>query len=142
MSVKKAEEAQITIGAEVANLPVMHQFVDLYLEKLDCDMNKMLQVEVATEEFFVNIAKYAYGDGEGTVTIKAGISYDPAMLEVTFMDSGAPFDPLAKEDPDTTMSAEDRKIGGLGIYMAKQALDETEYEYKDGQNVLTMRKMI
>ena len=65
---------------------------------------------------------------------------DPLSVSVTFMDSGEPYDPLAKADPDTTLSAEERQIGGLGIYMVKKSMDEIAYEYKDGQNILTIKK--
>ena len=67
---------------------------------------------------------------------------DPKTVYVTFIDSGMPFDPLKKEDPDVTLPAEEREIGGLGIYMTKQAMDEVSYEYKDGQNILTLVKKL
>ena len=142
MPLKNDEGEQIVIAAEVENLPVMQDFVNLYLEKLDCDPGKRLQIEIAAEEFFVNIANYAYGGEKGSVTVKTGVSYDPAFIEITFIDSGIPFDPLARKDPDTAAPAEERGIGGLGIYMAKNAMDEVRYEYKDGQNVLTMKKIM
>ena len=100
------------------------------------------QIDVAVEEIFVNIASYAYGDETGKVVLKIKIDNDPKKAVITFMDSGIPYDPLAKEDPDVTLSAEERQIGGLGIFMTKQFMDELEYEYTDGQNVLTLKKNI
>ena len=101
MPLKNDEGEQIVIAAEVKNLPVMQDFVNLHLEKLDCDPEKRIQIEIAAEEFFVNIANYAYEGETGSVTVKTGISYDPAFIEITFIDSGIPFDPLARKDPDT-----------------------------------------
>ena len=95
---------------------------------------------VAIEEVFVNIAHYAYGDGEGHVNL--GIGFDPTQGAVTFRmaDKGIPFDPLKKPEPDITLSAEDREIGGLGIFMVKKTMDDITYEYKDGQNILKIKK--
>ena len=97
---------------------------------------------VAIEEVFVNVAHYAYGDGEGNMTL--GIGFDAESRTVTFRmtDQGTPFDPLAKSDPDITLSAEDREIGGLGIFIAKKTMDTITYAHKNGENILTMVKKI
>ena len=97
---------------------------------------------VAIEEIFVNVARYAYGDGEGDMTL--GIGFDTESREVTFRmaDKGTPFDPLKKPDPDITLSAEDRDIGGLGIFITKKTMDTVTYAYENGENILTMIKKI
>jgi len=99
-----------------------------------------MQMDVAVEEIFVNIANYAYAPGVGQARIRIEITGEPRMVQVTFIDSGVPYDPLAKPDPDVTLSAEERQIGGLGIFMVKKSMDNMLYEYKDKQNILTLQK--
>ena len=101
---------------------------------------KVKNVCAEVMEVFVNVAHYAYGDGEGEVTL--GISFDEAGRTVTFRmtDRGVPFDPLKKPDPDITLSAEDREIGGLGIFITKKTMDSVNYAYENGENVMTMIK--
>ena len=136
------EEQVFETDAEVDNLHEALEFVDSCLEQADCSPKAQSQIDVAIEEIFVNIASYAYGDESGKVTMKMKTGGDPKEAVITMIDSGIPYDPLAKEDPDVTLSAEERQIGGLGIFMTKQFMDELEYEYKDGQNVLTLKKNI
>ena len=95
---------------------------------------------MAVEEIFVNIANYAYDNEPGDVWIS--VSTDELGATVEFRDSGVPFDPLQKEDPDITLSAEKRPIGGLGIFMVKKNVDDISYEYRDGQNILRMKKLL
>lgn len=130
----------IRIEATVAKLPEVLSFVGQHLEKAGCGAGNQMKIETAVEEIFVNIASYAYGDASGECTLNMEITENPRAMILTFRDSGVPFDPLAKEDPDVTLSAEERQIGGLGIYMVRKTMDEVIYEYKDGQNVLTMKK--
>ena len=117
-------------------------FVDQTLEGYGCPMKIQMAVCVAIEEVFVNVAHYAYGGGEGDVTL--GIVFDAESRTVTFRlaDKGTPFDPLKKPDPDITLSAEDREIGGLGIFITKKTMDSVRYAYENGENVLTMTKKI
>ena len=115
-------------------------FVDAEREKVDCPMKVQMQIDIAVEEIFVNIARYAYAPGEGYAVI--GVLAEPGRAEITFADNGMPYDPLAREDPDVTLSAEEREIGGLGIYLCKQLMDEVLYRYEDGCNILTMKKEI
>ena len=89
---------------------------------------------------FVNIANYAYNPEIGTAVVQVTVNKEPLSVEITFIDNGKQYDPLAKPDPDTTLSAKQRKIGGLGIFMVKKSMDDVIYEYKDGRNILTIKK--
>ena len=134
------EMDKLTVEAKTENLEEVLGFVDRHLEAMDCSPKVSVQIDVAVEELFVNIAHYAYSPGTGSATIGVEILKDPAAIAITFTDRGKPFDPLAKEDPDITLSAEERQIGGLGIYMVKKSMDEVVYEYRDGQNILRIKK--
>ena len=131
-----------TFPAKVEALSDVLGFVDQTLESYECPMKIQMAICVAIEEVFVNVAHYAYGDGEGDVTL--GIGFDTESREITFRmaDKGTPFDPLKKPDPDITLSAEDREIGGLGIFITKKTMDTVTYAYENGENILTMIKKI
>ncbi len=133
---------ELKIDALNENLPEVISFVDEQLEAADCPMKLQIKLDIAVEEIFVNIANYAYPDGTGTAFIRVEILADPPTAEITFIDSGIPYDPLAKPDPDVHLSANERQIGGLGIYMVKKSMDEMEYQYIDGQNILMLRKRL
>ena len=134
------EEKIIQIEAVKGNLLEVLGSVEEYYEEAGCPIKTQMQINIAVEEIFVNIASYAYAPETGSVRIRLQAVKDPARALITFEDSGVPYDPLAKEDPDVTLSAEERKIGGLGIYMVKQSMDHVWYEYKDGKNILTLEK--
>ena len=134
--------SEITIEAKIENLNEVLGFVDGQLEELECPMKAQMQIDVAVEEIFVNIASYAYAPGVGNAVVRFESSQDPASVTITFIDSGIPYDPVQKDDPDVTLSAEERGIGGLGIYMAKKAMDDMKYVYRDGQNILSISKSI
>ena len=131
-----------TFPAKTESLPDILGFVEETLEGFGSSMKIQMAVCVAIEEVFVNVAHYAYGGGEGDMTL--GIGYDEDSRTVTFRmtDKGVPFDPLQKPDPDITLSAEDREIGGLGIFITKKTMDSVSYAYENGENVLTMTKKI
>lgn len=133
---------ELTIDATIENAAAVTAFVDGQLEQLGCPAKTQMKVDIAIDELFGNIANYAYTPGIGAVTVRVEVTDDPPAVAVTFIDSGVPYDPLAKEDPDITLSAKDRQIGGLGIYMVKKMMDDITYEYKDGQNILKIRKEI
>lgn len=128
--------------AKLENLDQVLSFVDKFLDELQCPPKPQMQLDVAVEELFVNIARYAYAPNVGQASIRLKSDDDPSGVSVTFIDRGVPYNPLAKADPDVTLSAEQRQIGGLGIYMVKKSMDKMEYEYKDGQNILTITKFI
>ena len=119
---------ELRIDAKIENLEQVLAFLDTELESIDCPMKEQMQLDVAVEEIFVNIASYAYQPGEGDALIGLEKLEGPDRIVVTFIDSGVPYDPLAKEDPDVTLSAEERQIGGLGIYMVKKSMDDMTYE--------------
>ena len=133
---------ELTVDAIIENIEKVTDFVNEELEKLDCSPKAQIQIDVAIDELFGNIAHYAYNPNVGTATIRMEVVQDPMAVVLTFIDHGIPYDPLAKEDPDIKLSAEERKIGGLGIYMVKKSMDEITHEYKDGQNILRIKKNI
>ncbi|MBQ3507334.1 MAG: ATP-binding protein [Clostridia bacterium] len=133
---------ELTIAATVENIETVTDFVNQQLEALDCPTKAQMQIDIAIDELFGNIAHYAYNPEIGSATVRVEVTEDPLAVIITFIDNGIPYDPLAKDDPDVTLSAEDRDVGGLGIYMVKKTMDEISYEYKGGQNILTIKKKI
>lgn len=133
---------ELTVEAKTTNIEAVTDFVNEQLEALDCPMKAQIQIDIAIDELFGNIAHYAYNPEIGKATVRVEVIEDPLAVTITFIDNGVPYDPLAKADPDTTLSAEEREIGGLGIYMVKKSMDDITYEYKDGQNILTIKKKI
>ena len=132
--------SELTVPAKAENLDQVMGFVDAEIEKYDCPPKAQMQIDIAVEELFINIANYAYAPDEGEATIRVEIDNDNPAVTITFIDQGVPYDPLAKADPDVTLSAEEREIGGLGIFMVKKSMDDMKYEYKDGSNVLSIKK--
>ena len=131
---------ELTIAATVENIETVTDFVNEQLEAYDCPMKAQMQIDIAIDELFGNIAHYAYNPEVGSATVRVEVTEDPLCVVITFIDNGVPYDPLQKADPDTSLSAEDRAIGGLGIFMVKKTMDDVIYEYKDGQNRLTIIK--
>ena len=133
---------ELTLAASVENIETVTEFVNAQLELMDCPIKAQMQIDIAIDELFGNIAHYAYNTEVGSATVRVEVSEAPLAVIITFIDNGVPYDPLGKDDPDITLSAEEREIGGLGIYMVKQSMDEITYEYKDGQNILKIKKNI
>ena len=133
---------ELTMDATVENIARVTAFVDEQLEAMDCPMKAQIQIDVAIDELFGNIAHYAYRPDVGPATVRVEFLKEPRAVELTFMDSGIPYDPLEKDDPDISLSIEEREIGGLGIYMVKKSMDAVSYEYKDGQNILRIKEKI
>ena len=104
------------------------------------DESLNFKIRLSIEEAVENIVRYAYERGDGW--IEASTNNDGKMLEIVLKDAGKPFDPLDRPDPDLTLSVEERQIGGLGIYLCKQLMDGISYSYKDGCNILTMKKNV
>jgi len=116
-------------------------FLEMQLEKAGCPLGVQTQILIAAEEIFVNIASYAYEDEECEAEIKTEIGSD-RCFKIEFLDSGIPYNPLERENPDITLSAEERNIGGLGIFMVKKIMDDVQYEYREGKNRLILFKNI
>ena len=130
------KERELNIAALTENLQQVLDFVDVSLEEAECPVKTQMQIDVAVEEIFINIASYAYAPDTGDAKITFAVCDGAA--NITFYDSGTPYDPLAKEDPDVTLAASERPIGGLGIYMTKKMMDDVIYEHKDGYNILKL----
>ena len=133
---------ELKVAALTENLGQVLGFVETRLEELDCPMKIQTQIDIAVEEIYVNIANYAYQSETGQATICIETEEDSGIVVIRFIDSGIPFNPLERKDPDVTLSAEERNIGGLGIYMVKKSMDDVSYEYQDGHNILTIKKKI
>ena len=133
---------ELTTEATIENIEKVTDFVNEQLEAVDCPMKAQMQIDIAIDELFGNIANYAYHPEVGSATVRVEVTKSPLAVIITFIDNGVPYDPLAKDDPDTTLSADERQIGGLGIFMVKKSMDQISYEYKDGQNILRIKKNI
>ncbi len=131
---------ELSLNAVIENIDTVTDFVNEQLEQYDCPAKAQMQIDIAIDELFSNIARYAYNPDVGPATVRVEVVEDPLSVVITFIDHGKPYDPLSTEDPDITLSAEERQIGGLGIYMVKKSMDEIAYEYKDGQNILRIKK--
>ena len=133
---------ELVLEARRDNLNEVLAFVDEELEKLDCPIKTQMTIDIAVEEIYINIASYAYRPGTGNAVIRFEVEEDPLAVMLTFIDSGMPYNPLDKEDPDITLAAEERQIGGLGIYMVKKSMDDVSYKFEDGKNIFTIKKLI
>ena len=133
---------ELVLEADADNLEQVQLFVEERLSGTDCPPKALMQIGVAVEEIFVNIASYAYAPDRGNAKVRVEITDEPVTVTITFVDRGIPYDPLAKADPDVKLSAAERQIGGLGIFMTKQLIDDVAYEYRDGQNILTLKKKL
>lgn len=126
--------------AEIQDITAVTEFAEAELEKMGCPMKAQLQINVAIDEIFSNIVKYGYPEKPGPVTVKFIHSDDPEGVTIRFEDDGVAYNPLTKEDPDITLSAEERNIGGLGIFVVKKTMDDMKYEYENERNILTLFK--
>ena len=133
---------EMEIEATDENLAAVQSFVEEQLDAAGCSSKAQMQIGVAVEEIFINIAHYAYAPGTGKTTVRVEVSDDPLTASITFLDHGVPYDPLAKPDPDVALPAGDRPVGGLGIFLTKKLMDDVSYEYWDGQNILTLKKKL
>lgn len=133
---------ELTMDATIENITAVTDFVDEQLESYGCPMKAQMQINIAIDELFGNIAHYAYDPEVGPATVSIEVNEEPMEVVITFIDHGIPYDPLKKEDPDVTAPVEEREIGGLGIYMVKKSMDEISYRYEEGKNILTIKKKI
>lgn len=131
---------ELTVPAVSERLDEVLQFVDQELTYYHCSQAIRMKIAVAVEEIYVNIANYAYHPDLGEATIRCAVCEDPLRIIIEFLDGGKPYNPLEREDPDISLSAQDRPIGGLGVFVVKKMMDDVQYEYKNGKNILTIIK--
>ena len=129
---------ELVVDAKTENLEQVLDYVNGKLKAAGCLAKIQVQIDIAVEEIFVNIVHYAYQGAAGKARVR--IQEEPEAVEIIFKDEGIPYNPLKKKDPDVTLSAGDRPIGGLGIYMVKKSMDHVSYDYKDGQNIFRIQK--
>lgn len=132
----------LTLKATLDRIPEVTAFIDEQLEALDCPMKAQMQIDLAVDELFSNIAHYAYETGTGDATVRFWFDAGTRVVSVAFEDTGVAYNPLEKIDPDVTLSAEDREVGGLGIFLVKKTMDAMEYERLNDRNIVTIRKKI
>lgn len=128
--------------AKTDDIPAVTKFAERKLERFGCDSKTVMQMDVAIDEIFSNIVRYAYPEGSGPVKVEVFESDKPHAVYMRFTDHGIPYNPINAKDPDTSLSAEERDIGGLGIFMVKKTMDDVAYEYKNDTNILTVKKQI
>ena len=132
----------ITVEASMEYLDKVTSFVEAFLEDYACPIKIAMKILLCVEELYANFVNYAYGSKDGNCTIELeGKAYETENeVCICMRDQGVPFDPFAKEDPDITLSVDEREIGGLGIYMVKNIMDTVSYEYKQQENIVTITK--
>ena len=133
-------QEELVIEAIVDNLNAVNLFVHKSIEQFEVSKRTLMQLDLVVEEIFVNIASYAYSPNTGLVKILLKTDIEPLSISLTFIDSGVPYNPLEKSDPDVNLSVDDRQIGGLGIFLTKNFVDDISYQFVDGQNVLHLTK--
>ena len=133
---------ELMLDATVENIMFVTEFVDEQLEQYGCSVKAQMQINIAIDELFGNIAHYAYQPEIGPVTVRVEVTKEPLAVIITFIDKGVPYDPLQPAAPNIALSAEEREFGGLGIYMVKKSMDEISYEYREGKNILKIKKKI
>lgn len=133
---------ELTVGASFDQIEVVTDFVNETLEALGGSVRARLQLDVAIDEIMSNIVRYAYSPGTGSVTVRLEALENPPAVRLSFIDRGVPYDPFTARQPDVSAPAEERAVGGLGIYLVRKTMDEVRYEYLDGQNILHITKRI
>lgn len=130
----------IEVEAKVQNISMLTAFVEEVLEAVDCPLKAQMQLSIAIDEIASNIVYYAYPSGQGKIRLEAEYSQNPKGVILRFIDWGLEYNPLEHEDPDISLSVEERKVGGLGIFLVKKTMDRMEYARKDQINELTIQK--
>ncbi len=131
---------ELTIEAVVENIATVTEFVNGQLEAYNCPPKAKMQIDIAIDELFGNIAQFAYDPEIGPATVRVEVEEDPLTVLVTFIDHGRPYDPLSGKDPDVMCPTEERDLSGLGVFLVKKTMDEISYEYRNGQNILRICK--
>lgn len=133
---------ELKLEASDETMLEVQESVKNFLRNIDCPEDLLTMILIAVEEIYVNIAHYAYGGDNGEAVVQMDLERFPDKLKLVFQDHGIPYNPLEKEDPDVNLPADERPIGGLGIYMAKEIMDKMEYRYENNTNILTVEKEI
>ncbi len=136
----RSYQGEIIVPAEFKQLTAVMGLIDNGLKNLNFPLTSWIHVKIAVDEIFSNIIKHTDLLGGGDVKVLVRTETDPGAIVITFIDRGRPFNPLLAEEPDVTVPAKKRRIGGLGLLMVRRLMDSVEYEYKDEQNILTIRK--
>ena len=132
----------MTLDAVPENFAAVQDWIREHLASIPCSVRTLLELDMIVEEVFINIANYAYGKQIGKAWVDLSMDDSGKHLIMTFRDKGIPYDPLKKETPDLKSPAEKRAIGGLGIFLVHEYSDSLSYQYKDGENQLTISKKI
>lgn len=133
---------ELIVEVTVENLDVVNDFIHRFISSYKCSKRRVMQLDLIVEEIFVNIASYAYAPDTGSAKILLKIEPEPLAVTLSFIDTGVPYNPLINSDPDITLAAEDRQIGGLGIFLTKKLVNDISYRYDDGQNILQFTKSL
>ena len=133
---------EIVLEAEIGNIPKIIAFINEALDARNIGKLERHQIDIAVDEILSNIAHYAYNPDVGEATVRVEVEEEPLSVIITFIDGGVPYDPLQAAEPDTTLSAEERALGGLGIFMVRKSMDEITYRYENGRNILSIRKTL
>ena len=131
---------ELIVEAKVENLDQVNDFINHSISEIDCSKKAMMQLGVIVEEIFVNIASYAYPNAIGFATVQLEVKTNPPSITLVFIDSGIQNNPLSRKDPNLNVSVDEREVGGLGIYLVKNMVEEISYKYADGQNILSLTK--
>lgn len=131
---------ELTLEATIENITPVMEFVNAQLEAAQCETKTQRLIDVAIDELFSNIARYAYAPQAGMATVRVNVQQETRTAEISFIDAGAPYNPLTHEDPVSGLTSKERKAGGFGIYIVKKSMDDVRYEYVDGRNVTTIVK--
>jgi anti-sigma regulatory factor (Ser/Thr protein kinase) len=134
----------VTVKADINELDNVLEIIRDYLDSKSVSEKFKLGLEIALEEIFTNIINYSYemGSDDNKIEIIYNFKDNPSRIVIKIIDKGTPFNPLKHNDPDTTLNANDRDIGGLGIFLVKKNINNIDYEFKDNQNILTIEKIL
>lgn len=132
----------VKVPAKLRELDNVRAFADEVLTDTTASTEDRLAIELAVEEVFVNIVKYACLPEAGKITVSCEHDSDNEAVEIRFLDEGHPFNPLSMKDPDLKADLSERNPGGLGIYMLKKLMDRVEYDYVEGRNRLVIWKKL
>lgn len=137
------KEAVLAVDADVDEIDAVTGFIDELLEDIPFDPEARAQLDIAVEEIFVNISRYAYGEGTGQVTVRGSVTAEPPhTVTLAFEDGGKAFNPLERKAPDLTPAVRRHQVGGLGIFLARSMSDAIGYERREGKNILTVKKKL